>query len=201
MELYSFQDHPTTDRLEEYAFERLSGADTEALELHLLVCPECQAALRRVDEFILMIKQASWCDRALPTRSWIRGVGYTVATGLAISGIVAALVIGAGAIRPKSAGGQPPIELLSLRSGSVEMNRAMAKRSMDLRIDLADLPIGRTYRLEIVDGAGRRVWGGEASASMDRLSAYVGKPLPSGQYWVRLYSSEKLVREFGLTAE
>lgn len=57
--LFSIQGHPTTEAFEEYAFKRLSEADTEALEEHLLVCPECQTSLAEVDEYILLMKQAT----------------------------------------------------------------------------------------------------------------------------------------------
>ena len=57
--LFSIQGHPTTDAFEEYAFKRLSEADTEALEEHLLVCPECQTSLAEVDQYILLMKQAT----------------------------------------------------------------------------------------------------------------------------------------------
>jgi hypothetical protein len=57
--LFSIQGHPTTEAFEEYAFKRLSEADTETLEEHLLVCPECQTSLAEVDEYILLMKQAT----------------------------------------------------------------------------------------------------------------------------------------------
>jgi hypothetical protein len=57
--LFSIQGHPTTEAFEEYAFKRLSEPDTEALEEHLLVCPECQTSLSEVDEYILLMKQAT----------------------------------------------------------------------------------------------------------------------------------------------
>src|SRR5579864_5829743 len=198
---HSFDSHPTTDLLEEYAFARLSGHETEALEEHLLVCPTCQAELCRVDEFILMMKQADWharrIDRRQRIKNWARSWGYSIATGIAVGGIFLALVAGEGGIlRPRVAGSQAPVELLALRGG--EGNRALAGRSMDLRIDLADLPLGRTYRIDIVNARGWRVWSGEVAASIEWLRANVGKPLAAGQYWVRLYSSGELVREFGL---
>jgi len=191
-----------TEIWEEYAFERLSEAETATLEEHLLICPTCQAELHRVDEFISMMKQASWQDRPQPVRSWIRGLGYAVASGVAAGGIVAAFILAEGvAFRPKTVTGQAPVELLSLRSGAAGANHAIADRTLDLRIDLADLPGGREYQIEIVDANGRRWWSGEVEASIEWLSAHVGTPLNAGQYWVRLYSEGALVREFGLRAE
>lgn len=57
--VFTIQGHPTTDTLEEYAFKRLSEADTEVLEEHVLVCPDCQASLVEVDDYILLMKQAA----------------------------------------------------------------------------------------------------------------------------------------------
>lgn len=51
--------HPDVDRMEEYVFGRLSDAATENFENHLLICRQCQVALAKVDEYILLMKEAA----------------------------------------------------------------------------------------------------------------------------------------------
>jgi hypothetical protein len=72
--VFSVQGHPAADTFEEYAFKRLSEADTEALEEHVLVCPECQASLAEVDDYILLMKQAT-ADRERECASESRRAG------------------------------------------------------------------------------------------------------------------------------
>jgi hypothetical protein len=134
--LFSIQGHPTTEAFEEYAFKRLSEADTEALEEHLLVCPECQTSLAEVDEYILLMKQATArhqtgldpCHEArgepqsLPARLGA-GIGALIAGSLARKGpqrsltyAIALIVVGASiffgtASRPLVWASRPPAAL------------------------------------------------------------------------------------------
>ena len=47
------------DYAEEYIFDRLTPDDKAAYEAHLLVCPECRAALEKTEAFIKLFRQAS----------------------------------------------------------------------------------------------------------------------------------------------
>jgi hypothetical protein len=82
--VFSIQGHPTTDTLEEYVFERLSEADTEAVEEHFLACPECQTALAEIDEYIRLMRQAIAHDELShkprpASERWGAGIGALVA--------------------------------------------------------------------------------------------------------------------------
>jgi hypothetical protein len=239
---FSIQGHPTTDTLEEYAFSRLSEADTEVVEEHFLACPECQTALAGVDEYILLMKYAM--AQSDPGQGLQAGTEQSAGLGMAASaaqvrpkraftystvllaaaaGIVLLLAFGSlwrTIIRgvPGWARGGPKLErytpelvqLLALR-GAVT-NRAHARWPLDLNIDLTevtpDLPPPSTgtreperYRVEVVDAAGGAVWNGETAGAQGSLSVHLANGLEPGQYWVRLYLSGKLVREFGLRTE
>jgi anti-sigma factor RsiW len=245
--VFSIQGHPTTDTLEEYAFERLSEADTEAVEEHFLACPECQTALAEVDEYIRLMKQAIAPDelshkaRVAPEQ-WRAGIGalvaawvpkggknrtltYSIGLLAAAAGIV--LVLASGPIRrtiarnapewersgPEPGTGAPEsVQLLALRGAASATNHAQARRRLDLNIDLTGIapdlsqPSTRAaevtrYRVEIVNAAGAPVWNGESTGSGRSLAVHLTKGLGPGQYWVRLYSSDVLLREFGLLAE
>jgi hypothetical protein len=54
--------HPSGDALEEYTFRRLSEAETDALEEHLLTCVTCQEAFYQIDQFSAAIRAAAWQD-------------------------------------------------------------------------------------------------------------------------------------------
>jgi len=242
--LFSIQGHPTTEAFEEYAFKRLSEADTEILEEHLLVCPECQTSLAEVDEYILLMKRATAGIKRgrEPDLTPVRlGLGELIAASLLRKGpqrsltyAIALIAVGASiffltASRPlvwashpgTEAGAAVSVELLALRGGEPAANHAPSGRPLDLIIDLTgieDLTGGGSagvtpdftsgeapkYRIEIVAAKGGPIWNGEAAGSQGSLSAHLThltEGLKPGQYWVRLYSSGALVREFGLRAD
>ncbi len=161
--LFSIQGHPTTEAFEEYAFKRLSEAETEALEEHLLVCPECQTSLAEVDEYILLMKQATaQYERARGPRSAFprfgERIGDLIAASLVRKGpqrsvtyaiglmAVAASFFLVTASRPLvwashptgTAGAAVSVELLALRGGA-PANHAQSGRPLDLNIDLTGI--------------------------------------------------------------
>ena len=233
--LFSIQGHPTTEAFEEYAFNRLSEADTGALEEHLLVCEECQASLAEVDEYILLMKQATAApERGREPRSVSARLGARIGDLFAASLVrkgpqrsltyaIALIAVGAGIFlmmgsRPlvrashPAQGAAESVELLALRGGAPEANHAQSGRPLDLIIDLTGIDelsgggasgageAGK-YRVEIVNATGGPVWNGKADGSKGSLSAHLTQGLKPGQYWVRLYSSGRLLREFGLRAD
>lgn len=230
--LFSIQGHPTIDAFEEYAFKRLSEADTEALEEHVLLCPECQASLAEVDEYILLMKQATASyelrheAQPAPARPEA-GIGAPIAASLVRKrpqrsltyaiGLMAAvasifLVLASHPMQgpvKRAERAAASVELLALRGGAPGAIRAQAERPLDLILDLTSLPETKDsnrseaekYRVEIVNAVGELTWKGEAARSQGSLSAHLMTGLKAGQYWVRLYSSGTLLREFGLRAD
>jgi hypothetical protein len=64
-----------------------------------------------------------------------------------------------------------------------------------------ELPAFPSYRLEIVDAAGKSVWQAAAIPQAGKIAQALSKGLAAGQYYIRLYSpGGELLREFSLRA-
>ncbi|HML15918.1 MAG TPA: hypothetical protein VK419_02785 [Bryobacteraceae bacterium] len=95
-----------------------------------------------------------------------------------------------------------PVQLVAFRGGeSGAMIRAQAGAALTLVVDLADLTPSDSYRLQIVDAKGTQVWDGESRAAGGTLKVRMSRGLQPGVYWIRLYSGDNLVREFGVRAQ
>jgi hypothetical protein len=93
------------------------------------------------------------------------------------------------------------VKLTALRGGDGDgAARAPFGRPLDLMVDRTDLPAAAAYRLEVVSSSGHALWSGGAQIAAQSLSARVTTRLAPG-YWVRLYSDDRLRREFGLRVE
>jgi uncharacterized C2H2 Zn-finger protein len=185
------RDHPDENVLEEYVFGRLSDAKTEVLEVHLLLCPQCQAALAETDDYIRLVKFAA--SRKLETRR--RRSGKRAA--IAAAGVLAAASIAIFSwFKPHAPA--VSVTLVSLRGGT-ESNQAAAGHPLDLSIAEGDIPPAPQYELEMVTSGGEAVWSGPAKPSDGRLSAHIARSLHAGRYWVRLYAPPTgLLAEYGL---
>ncbi len=211
--MYSAHGHPTPETLEEYAFQRLSEADTEVLEEHLLACANCQTALAEIDEYILLMKVATAHPsdaraaevRAAPVhqaaRHWFANWDYTVA-GMAL--IVAVAVAITQWPATVAAGPPQTVRLEAVRGGDIAMNHAAAHRPVDLAIDVTGLSRPASeYRVSIVTPAGAVTWSGtlKNGPTGSTQPVHLARGLPAGVYWVRLYGRDELLREFGLKAD
>jgi hypothetical protein len=197
--IYSTHGHPTPETLEEYAFQRLSEADTEGLEEHLLVCGKCQHSLAEIDEYILLMKVAT----ARPQEPVYYGPGlpgWLYATGGIALSMAVVLAI---ALWPAShAGPVQSVQLLALRGGDQAINHIRAGQPVDLKVDLSGLPHEETrYRVEVVTATGVPDWAGEIGDPQSAAPVHLAQGLPAGVYWVRLYARGELLREFGVRAE
>jgi hypothetical protein len=77
--------------------------------------------------------------------------------------------------------------------------RAASGRPLELVFGRTDLAADLSYRAELVDASGHRMWSGKVRIADQYLSIRVDETLRAGAYWVRLYSSTgQLLREFGL---
>jgi hypothetical protein len=193
--------HPSEDVLESYIFHRLPEVEEARLEEHLLICEPCQDALASLDEYVSLMKSATAGPRPVAHRRWTA----SHSRGLAWAGAVAAVCL-VGILGPwrKNAPNVPtPVTLSSFRgSERVSMARAPAGVPLDLGIETDYLEGAGSWRIEIVDAAGRSAWNGSpTSATPGRMVARVAKDLDAGQYWVRVYGSAGLLQEFGLRLE
>lgn len=195
-----FDWHFSAETLEEYAFNRLSEAATEALEEHLLLCTLCQNKLKAVDEYILLMKHVSAqreLERTSIGRRWWWGALVGGSTAMAV--LVMAVLMESRRVEPTAALEQ--VELAAFR-GDEEMAHSGAGHPINVVIDASDLSGSSRYRVEVVNTSGRMVWRGPTIAAEGRLSALISARLKRGIYWVRLSTLEgELVREYGLRAD
>ncbi len=203
--------HPSDDALELYSLNRLPEDDVATVEEHLLVCAECRIRLEEFDEYVAAMRAALVEERQ-------RAAGRHTESVWAArwrwpkplwAGAVLAAGIVAVTMTWQPASHHPPytVNLESWR-GAELVPAVPADRSLVLRIDAAGLPEFPSYVLEIVDTRGTPVFQANAVPSGNFVTADLGRSLPAGQYWVRLYappgamgSAHTLLREAGLKTE
>jgi hypothetical protein len=201
--------HPTEDLLEEYSFGRIPEPALAALEEHLLICPVCQSQLLAIDEYKALMKSGivqfeRKCKASFghSPRFWFPRLpgGINVFLAAAVLLVVSTTVIAwrmyltAAAVSPAAT-----VRLIALRGDEREASAsAPADRPLNLVIDRTDLPSSLSYRLEIVSSSGRQIWSGIARVADGAISAEAAARFESGVYWVRLYSGDRLLREFRL---
>jgi hypothetical protein len=200
--------HPTEDLLEEYSFGRVVEPELAPLEEHLLDCPLCQDRLLAVDEYTALMKAGMAAierqREATPAAPRFAIPGAPVLCAAAVMLVLVGVAMGwrlqtSAAVASASS---MTVKLTALRGGDGDvLARASFGRALDLRFDRTDLPAVSAYRLEVVSSSGQRLWSGAAQIQPQSLSARVSARLAPGVYWVRLYSGEKLRREFGLRVE
>ena len=188
--------HLEEAELEQYAMGSLPGERTESFEEHLLVCEQCQDRLLEMETYINAVRSVSPKLRAAPgvRFAWLRLVG-------AAAGAVAAALLLVGRL-PVSAR-RPEIAAVRLEAtrgmgGSPEA-QAIAGHAVALEIDRTRIPQLPSYRLEIVNDAGKREQESWVSPQGESIRQILQDGLPAGRHYVRLYGSNgALLREFGL---
>ena len=95
-----------------------------------------------------------------------------------------------------------PSRFFPLNSGlKPSLAKAPAGQPVLLKIDLTELPAFPSYRVAIVNAAGKSVWQAEVISQSGEITQPLSKGLGAGHYYVRLYSpAGALLREFSLRA-
>ena len=198
--------HPTEDLLEEYSFGRICEPALTPLEEHLLICAQCQDQLEAIDDYRAVVKSGIAAFERERQSAFVPSPGFVfpkffgrmlLATAVLL---MVAGVIGWRAHRPVTEVSEAEtVRLMALRgSGGEGTAHAKSGRRLELVIDRTDLPSSVSYRLEIVSSSGRPVWSGITRVAGQDIAAAVDAHFQSGVYWVRLYSGERELREFGL---
>ena len=196
--------HAPDDLLERYSMGRLAGTELEQFEEHLLVCPHCQKNLAFTDAYVQGMRDAaaesqdlvgnSSRSRKLPNLSLPARVVAVAALGLFVA-------VGAAWRLQHRSGGPPALVTLDALRGAEDPSQASAPagKAFTLDLNLTALQPRSSYKLEIVDAAGRPAFT-SAAAPLDRkVRATVAKGLPAGAYYVRLYApGAELLREYAL---
>ncbi len=195
--------HPTDDALELYALGRLFEADLEVLEIHLLVCSECQERCVEVDKYVAVMKDVCRQTPALPIKlprpafvtNPLRLPAPVWAGALAAGLMVLALpLLNHSTTAPT--GGETELNLVASRGGeSVET----AGGPLRLKIDTADLAPFPSYVITVVSASGAQIISSTVTPQGRHLTLRIPQAPASGSYWVRVNGPEgQPVREFSL---
>ena len=184
--------HPSESQIEQYSQGTLERPELELFEEHLLICEQCRESLAAADNMVAAFRAASRrmeTGEPAPASRWVLRPAWVA--GFAVSMLAVIALAPWRALTPAA-----PISVVLRATRGLPGTEVKAGRSLVLTPDLTDLPASPSYRLEIVDAAGRQAWTG----SVGRQGAVqVPKELPPGTWFVRVYSpGGDLLREFGL---
>jgi anti-sigma factor RsiW len=205
--------------VEDFIFNRLSGYTREVVEEHLLSCAACVEKVEEEERFAAATASAANAlemedlQRNLhaggesPRRGVVWGwleqfpwSGRGLAAGLAVATLVLVIV----PLRSRL-DGPAEIDLKATRGvAQQQFPTVKAGRSANLSAALEALPPYASYRLQVVDGAGREVAARDLAPASGQIRWEQAGPWPAGDYWVRLYGvapEPVLLREFALRVE
>ena len=193
--------HLDDEELERYSMGAMPEAAIAPFEEHLLVCEPCQLRLAQTDAYVGAMRQASARLRTEPLKRglpWLRFPRLIPAlAGMAVAIVAAGLWIG----RPDMGEAHPFAVDLEATRGAVIEAKAPAGRWLLLRLELANLPASSSYRLEMVDRFGSRIYQATVAAQGSKAGFKVPGTRP-GIYFVRLYRPPgELLREYGFEVE
>ncbi len=179
--------HLDDNEIERYSMGRSSGDELDCCDEHLLICAPCRRQVEAADVFLRAMRQAAAQSQER------RRSRFHLPQLILVLGALAALLLAAwfGAQRQVPTPPAATVLLTASRGSGIEIH-APAGTPLALQPDLSGLPSWPSYRLEVVDAAGARVWQG----------VYPGPDAPGmrpGVYFVRLYSpGGEIYREYGL---
>lgn len=189
--------HETDEQLELYALGHLHRERVAAIEEHLLLCGSCQEGVDEAQAFALAMRQAiaeiPASAKGTDWLAWLRQPATAWVGGFATAVLVAGLYLHSG--RTAIA----PLASLQLEAMRGEMVTVTPARETD--ITLADAPVTAELHAEVVDASGGPVWR-ETLASGGAASVKVIRPLPEGDYFVRLYDGAgTALHEYGFRVQ
>lgn len=181
------------DRIEQYSMGTLPESEIDELEEHLLVCESCQERLSQEDAFRSGMRSAALRVRR-ESQGRIRFFPRLFPALACAAAVLLVALVGFRWIHPSASAPAFAVTLEAMR-GSEPGVKAPAGRPLAFRADLSGLPMDGSYRLELVDRDGRKLWNGSSpSATLP--------PLKPGPYFMRVYSSGgELLRECGLNVQ
>ena len=195
-------DHASDEALEQYATHSLPEGALAEIEEHLLVCSQCQQQLEEIDAYVSAMRGAAkGLDQEDESRKtyWTRVSRILTFRKFGWAMAVAALVLGAVALRISTKRPVAPFALVLETSRGSGMQHAPAGRKLELSLNTLGLPSFSSYELEIVDDSARVQYQSHMTAQQSAVRATLPAGLRRGTYFVRLYSpARELLREYGL---
>ena len=202
-----FRSHPSEEDWEAFAMGSIAPARVEELEEHLLGCPDCQATLERVDDFVQTMRSAaSYIPQQKKPRAWLpawfrpQAVGLVLAVGFTLVCVALAAVWRPNSWQPDRPAG--PVAYVALAANrDAESSTAPSARPLELQLSRPDLS-AQSYSAEVVTADGQVAWTGSAILDQGRLRSTLPKGLERGAYWVRLFGEgHALILEAGLKVQ
>jgi hypothetical protein len=180
--------HLNEDVLERYAMNRLSEAESEAVEDHVAICSHCLDTLDQVTAFVKGMqtalqegerakasesKRKNWFQRWLaPGRAWVPVWG-----GLAMAAAGLLFVVN----RPAELGPPAMVTLDGTRGTSTVVHG-----TGPFEFELFMPAEGKGYHVELLDAGGARLWESDVAGSGGHLRAVVKQRLSTGQYYLHV---------------
>jgi hypothetical protein len=190
--------HITDETLELYSMGRLSELETEKIEEHLLLCTACQDLLVKTEEFVHVARIATKELAAMPQKEvqsepWWRRI---FAVPMPAMAAVACAMLAFFVLIPRDPA-TAVVDLQAMR-GPEAPAQAPSNAKLTLRLSLQGLEAADPLRAKVADATGKIVAETSTERSGEMVIGHTDKLAP-GSYWVRLYSGEELLREYGLT--
>jgi hypothetical protein len=199
--------HPSEEEIEKYSLGDMSEEECSRFEEHILICEFCQNRVTESDNFVSTMQAAGAQIRqeGLKARKRWWSLPQWAATLAVAAAVLFSAVVGLGwvARRNSNRGDAQPsvvVNLMATRGNPIGAI-APAGRTLAIQLDLAGLSPESSFRVEMVNGRGERVWQGTA-VTKDAVGIATVPKMARGQYFLRTYApSGQLLREFGLEVE
>jgi anti-sigma factor RsiW len=191
--------HIEENLLERYAMGPLPEQILAVLEEHLLVCPDCQSRLVRLDEFVAAFREVASKIQSRPARGWTPLRRFPrLAWAVPAAALAAALLL--MIFKPGTTPAAPAIVHMQALRGPEALARIAAGQPALLVFDVPETGAPVKYEVEVVDPNGAPVLTVESESHAGQLSVPVRK-LGRGSYWVRVYQhlpGRRLLEEYAL---
>ena len=189
--------HLSEDTLEQYCLGRLSQPEIEQVEDHLMVCTSCQDVYTETDDFVSAMRIATEELAAQPVveswwTRWSRAF-FTIPKPVFAAVACAFIALIVSIPRPT----QTAVVDMQAMRGPETAVQAPADTELTLRLGLRGLQAEGSLKVQIVDADGKVVTRSPAAVNGQQAIAKTTELSP-GTYWVRLYSGQELLREYGL---
>ena len=204
--------HPPEEVLERYVMHRMSDADTERVEDHLLICQKCRDAVDESERWVALMKETLPTGPGEPAgtrRRWwqsLAGSGtrehrwrpVVLAPALAGALVVFLAVWTALPLLRQREEGSPTVSEIKLAAIRGNELRQEVAAGQPLRLQLTDdegVPPGA--RVSIVTAEGQEVWTGPI---LEKSRVQIPGLRP-GTHWVRVFTAAgDQIKEYGLLA-
>lgn len=189
--------HLTDETAEQYAMGRLSESEIEVVEEHLFICAECQDLVSEAEDFsrVARIATQELLNEPKPApakEAWWSRLFSPSPLFAAVACAALALFV----MIPRSTD-TATVELQAMR-GPESAISAPSNADLTLRLSLRGLEVTEPLRVEVANSVGDIVQKTEAELTPDEIAVAKAEKLSRGLYWVRLYSGDEIVREYGL---